>query len=124
MNFSKERLVSFLLRMGIGLVFFYAAVAAFITPDNWVGFFPQWLHDIIPGTVLLPIFSTYEILLALWLISGKHTYWAALLAAATLLAIVLPNILVLDVIFRDIAILFSALALAALSKPQKTVPSS
>ncbi len=116
---KKELLVSFLLRIGLGIVFLYAATASFITPHDWVGFFPQWLRHIISGETLLPIFSTYEIILALWLISGEKTFFAALLAAATLCAIIIPNIFVLDVIFRDVAILFAALALAALTKESR-----
>ena len=112
------RLPSFLLRIGLAVVFGYAATASFLDPQSWIGFFPRWLRDIVPGETLLPIFSVYEIGLALWLLSGKAQFKAALVAALTMAAIILPNIMVLDVIFRDVAILFMALALMALVKSE------
>ena len=59
----------------------------------------------------------YQIGLALWLLSGKYTFYAAILAAVTLLGIIFPNISDLDVIFRDVAIFFGAVALALLTYP-------
>jgi hypothetical protein len=85
---------------------------------------PQFLRRLIDGNLLLNAFSVYELGLALWLISEKKTFYAALLAAATLAAIVITNITQLEIIFRDIAILFSALALAVLTREKKDPPSS
>lgn len=110
------RLPSFLLRIGLAVVFAYAATASFLDPITWVGYFPRFLREIVPGETLLPIFSVYEIGLALWLLSGVRVFPAALLSAATMAAIVIPNMAVLDVVFRDVAILFMALALAALHR--------
>ena len=108
-------LVSFLLRVGLAIVFLYAAVASFIEPDAWIGYLPIFLRHIFPASILLGGFSIYEILLSLWLLSGKKTLYAASLSAITLIGIIFANIGALDIIFRDFAILFSALALAALS---------
>ncbi|HUZ92750.1 MAG TPA: hypothetical protein VNG29_01995 [Candidatus Paceibacterota bacterium] len=108
-------LVSFLLRIGLASVFLYAAVAAFIEPDAWIGYLPIFLRHIFPANLLLAGFSTYEALLSLWLLSGKKAFYAALLAAITLVGIIVANIGALDIVFRDFAIFFSALALAALS---------
>lgn len=111
----RVSLVSFLLRAGLAAVFLYAAVAAFIEPDAWIGYLPIFLRHIFPANLLLAGFSTYQILLSLWLLSGKRAFYAALLAALTLVGIIAANIGALDIVFRDFAILFSALALAALS---------
>ncbi len=119
---KNTALVSFLLRVGLATVFFYAAIASFLEPENWVGFFPLWMRAILPGTVLLPMFSVYEIALSLWLLSGKRAFEAALLAAATLFAITVTNIGALDIVFRDIAILFAALALAVLHRKNPSHP--
>lgn len=108
-------LVSFLLRIGLASVFLYAAVAAFIEPDAWIGYLPIFLRHMFPANLLLAGFSAYQILLSFWLLSGKKALYAALLSALTLVGIIIANIGALDIVFRDFAILFAALALAALS---------
>ncbi|MBU6141740.1 hypothetical protein KGO95_01295 [Patescibacteria group bacterium] len=106
---------SFLLRIGLASVFLYAAVASFIEPDAWIGYLPVFLRHIFPANLLLAGFSTYQIVLSLWLLTGKRAFYAALLSALTLVGIIVANIGALDIIFRDFAILFASLALAALS---------
>ena len=112
----NKYLISFFLRLGLASVFLYAAIASFLTPNNWIGFLPTWLKNIIPGIILLSIFSIYEIILSLWLLSGKKIYYASILSAITLFLIIITNITNLDILFRDIAIFFSAISLAILSK--------
>ena len=102
-------------------MFLYAAAAAFLDPTSWIGFLPLGLQKIFPANILLSVFSVYEILLALWLISGWRTFYAAILASLTLFLIIITNIGVLDIVFRDAAILFSAVGLAVLSYRSLTV---
>ncbi len=109
-------LVSFLLRVGLGGAFLYAAIASFLEPESWVGFFPIWLRNLAPENYLLMTFSIYEIILAIWLFSSKKIFYAAGLAALTLGGIIVFNISALDIIFRDIPILFMALALIVIHK--------
>lgn len=92
-------------------MFLYAAVAATLEPTAWVGFFPQFLRALIPDKILLTLFALYELGLGLLVLSGRKTFYAGLLASATLLAIIITNITLLDIVFRDIAIFFAALAL-------------
>ena len=106
----------FLLRVGVATVLLYAASASLIDPNSWIGFLPGWMRTMMPPKILLTAFSIYEILLALWLLSGKRTFEASLLAALTLFAITITNFRILEIVFRDIAIMFGALALAALTK--------
>ena len=113
---DKNKLVSFVLRSGLAIVFLYAGIAAFITPTNWIGFIPNIVEYVIPKTLFLTIFSSYEILLALWLISNKKAFYSSIVASATMIAIIIPNILALDIVFRDIAILFMAVASSILSR--------
>ncbi len=108
-------LAMFLLRVALAIPFLYAAIASFLQPEAWVGFFPPWLL-FIPGSVLLTIFSLYELALAFWLLSGKQAYYAALLAALSLAGIIVFNLGALDIVFRDLGLLFAALALLFLSK--------
>ncbi|KKT55713.1 hypothetical protein A3G55_01145 [Candidatus Giovannonibacteria bacterium RIFCSPLOWO2_12_FULL_44_25] len=81
------KLANFLLRVGLAVVFFYAATAAYLEPHNWIGFLPSYFRM----SLVLALFSAYQIVLALWLLSGKAAFWSALLSAATLLAIIFQN---------------------------------
>lgn len=119
---KSEKFASFLLRTGLGLVFLYAAASSLIDPGSWIGFLPSFMRELASPEFLLTLFSIYEILLAVWLISGKETFHAALLSAATMFAIVIQNIGALDILFRDVAILFAALSLAVLSRDGKAGP--
>ncbi len=89
----------------------YAAIASFLQPLNWIGFFPAWLRGFMPASILLFAYSLYQMALALWLLSGKKAFYAAILGGVTLVAIIVTNITLLDIIFRDVAILFAAVAL-------------
>lgn len=112
---SKEALVSFSLRIGLAVVFFYAAISAFLNPTAWVGFVPAFVSVIIPAKTFLLLHSLAEIVLALWLLSNKQIFYASIISAAEMVAVVIFNIGALDIIFRDIAIFFSAVALAVLT---------
>jgi uncharacterized membrane protein YphA (DoxX/SURF4 family) len=107
-----NRLAFFFLRAAIASVFAYAAIGSFLTPDNWIGFFPSFLRQLVPQPLLLSGFSVYELFLAVWLLSGKYTFYAAILAALTLSGIIVFNYDQLDIIFRDFAIILSAISLA------------
>ena len=113
---QNEKLVSFLLRLGLASVLLYASLASILDPNSWIGFLPEKMREMFPAATLLTIFSIYEIVLALWLLSDYKIFYAALLAALTMAAVVVTNIQQLDIVFRDVAILFSALALAALKR--------
>lgn len=113
---TDDLLASFLLRIGLGLVFLYAALSAFLQPYSWMGYLPSWIRTASAAPFLLNVFGLYETLLALWLFSGKKTFHAASLTSITLLAIIVVNINSLDIVFRDVSILFCAAALAVLSK--------
>ena len=97
-------------------MFLYAAVAATLEPLNWVGYFPEFVRDLVPVAILFPIFSFSQLIVALWLISGKRTYFAAIVAGLMLAAIIVANVRIFDIIFRDVAIFFAAVALVFLSK--------
>ena len=109
---QNQRAVNFLLRISIASVFLYAAVAATLQPQNWIWYIPQFARNIFPGQFLLFGFSSYQLLLSLWILSGRKTFYAASLASVTFLGIISANFNVLDVLFRDFAIFFASLALA------------
>lgn len=113
---KKNILISFLLRSGLAIVFFYAGISSLLNPTNWIGFVPNFIELIIPKAIFLVVFSIYEILLSIGLLSDYKTFALSILSSATLFLILFGNIMALEILFRDIAILFMALALTALSK--------
>src|SRR5580765_4307860 len=74
-----DQLSSLLLRSGLAFVFSYAAMTALIHPATMAKYLPPPLSNS-PATVL-PFLAAYEVLLAIWLLSGRKTYFAALVAA-------------------------------------------
>lgn len=102
-----------LLRIGLAIVFLYASISSIKNPLTWIGYLPTFLRNgsTASATTILHIFSVYEIVLALWLLSGKYVRYAALLCAATLVGIVFSNSSLFAITFRDIALAFAALAL-------------
>jgi len=120
---SHSNVAALFLRVGLAIVFLYAAVSSFISPNEWIGYLPGFLRDILPVTVTLGIFSIIELLLAAWLLSGVYVRFAAVVAAAMLLGIIVSNISLLPISFRDIGLLFAALALAFMDDRQAAVKS-
>lgn len=100
------------LRLGLATMFLYAAIASTLNPDDWVGYLPKVMTSVVPAEILLRIFSVYELILAAWLLSGVYVRYAALLCALTLGGIVVSNFGLIDISFRDIGLMFAALALA------------
>lgn len=106
------KIVNLLLRLSIASVFLYAAVAATLQPQNWIWYIPQIARNLFPAKLLLSGFSLYQAMLSIWILSGRKTFYAALLASVTFLGIIGANLSVIDVLFRDFAIFFASLALA------------
>jgi hypothetical protein len=112
---DREVLVSFFLRAGLAIVFLYAAISAFLNPLAWVGYIPAFVQAIIPAKIFLYVHSIFNMALSLWLLSNRRTFYASVIASLALLSIIAFNYTALDIVFRDVAILFAAIALAILS---------
>lgn len=114
MKITRDQAPQLLLRAGLAVIFLYAAISSFANPQDWVGYLPPILTDHVDGDTVLHIFSVYEIFLAVCLLIGLYVRYVALLCAATLAGIVFSNFSLFQITFRDIALIFSALALAAM----------
>lgn len=104
-------IVSLILRTGLAFVFLYAGIAALGDPGSWIIYMPAFLQQLVPGPALLGGFSVLQIILALWLLTGKALGYAALIALLFLTGIIVFNLFIFAVIFRDVAIWCSAAAL-------------
>ena len=115
---KQIKISSWLLRVGIAFAFLYAGISAYIEPINWIGFLPLWLQDSspIPADTMLTIFLILEIILGLWILSGWKTFYSCIVSALVILLITVSNPYQFIILFRDVVIFFSSLALAILNR--------
>ena len=100
-----------LLRIGLATVFLYASISSYLSPNDWIGYLPHFVTAMLPAKLVLIIFSFIELLLAVWLLAGVYIRLAALVAALLLFGIIVSNVTLLPISFRDIGLLLAALAL-------------
>lgn len=107
-----QQLQSLLLRIGLAFVFAYAAVSAFFEPLRFAGYMPSFLPHRFVEQVCLPFFSAYELILAVLLLAGVRLFVVSMLSAVTVVGIIVINLDLFPLLFRNVAILCAALALA------------
>ncbi len=100
------------LRIGVAFAFLYPPINALSNPESWIGYFPPFTRGYVPDEVLLHAFGVVEIVIALWILSGKRIFWPSLAASAMLVGIVVFNMNNFEVVFRDLAIAGASLSLA------------
>ncbi len=116
MEFIKQpKFARLCLQIGLAFIFLYAALSATLRPNDWIGYLPAYLDSFLPREILLKIFSLLELVLAIWLLSSFKLFWAAVTATLVLVGITFTNLTIFDVTFRDVGLIFAALALVSLS---------
>lgn len=105
-----------LLRLGFAFVLLYATVEIYMNPENFLKYVPGFVTQIIPVNLFLFLFAIFELVLMGWLLSGWQTKYSALLFFLLMVGIIVTNLQYFNVLFRNVAIAFSALALAALDQ--------
>lgn len=112
-NQNKARL---LLRAGLAFAFLYAAISGIRNPQDWVGFIPaQYTFFLTPSQALL-VLEIAQIVLAVWLLWGKRLATASVVASLFFAGLLFFNWNLLPILFRDVALLASALALFFLAR--------
>lgn len=113
MKLSKKSidLPALLLRIGLAFVFLYAGIASLQQPLEWEGYIPHFVASTFGVTTALHLIAILEIALGMWLLTGKYTKYAAAVSALMLAGIIFVNLNQLLVTFRDVGLLFAALAL-------------
>jgi len=102
--------------MGLAFVFLYAGISIISDPQSWIGFIPSsFLDNLLSKGSLLYIHAGLDIIAGLWLLFNKWIFYGSILATLDLAGIIIFNLGAIDIIFRDIGLLFSALALVILS---------
>lgn len=116
-----DKKIDWLLRIGVGFAFLYPPISALLNPFAWVGYLPLFVTNIFPDAiVLLHIFGVVEVIIGLWILSGKKIFIPSTLAALMLAGIIVFNFSQMDVLFRDIPILLMAVALMISHKSTPT----
>jgi hypothetical protein len=119
---GSEKIQILIARLGLAFPFIYAAIASLINPSFWVGFFPPFLTNAISTNVLITGWAIFQIGVGIWLLVGKKILIPSIIAAIMLIGILIFNIKLLDIIFRDVSILATAIVLIIASyKEQKKV---
>ena len=118
---TRERAADWVLRLGVAFAFLYPPWSALQDPNSWLGYFPKFMHDIVPDILLLHGFGVIEVILALWILSGWKIFWPCLAATAILLAIVVSDLSSFQILFRDLALAAIPLALAIVHAPRSLI---
>jgi len=108
-----------LLRLATAFAFLFPALDAFLNPFSWVGYIPGFARGILPEMVLLHGFGILEIILAVWILSGRRIFWPSVAATVILLLIVVLNLNDFEVLFRDLSLAGMTLALAVMHRPHR-----
>ncbi len=124
MNENHEQAMSFILRIGIAFVFTYPSIAAVVDPASWIGYFPAFLRNNIPQIPLSLSFAAFELILAVWIISGKKIFIPSVLTSMLLVGIIVFNFNEFHILFRNVAILSATIALAIHSYSAKHIYST
>ncbi|MDB5160506.1 MAG: hypothetical protein JWO99_769 [Candidatus Saccharibacteria bacterium] len=118
MKLTSPQLTSWLLRIGLAIVFVYAAVSSLMHPNEWIGFLPSFIATSPLASTFLVLFSVGELVLSIWLLSGKYVQYPAILATLAFVGILIAQPDAFSTTFRDVGLAFMALALVALESPQ------
>lgn len=99
-------------RVGVAFAFLYPPIDAIFHPYAWVDFFPRFVAALMPTQELLIGWGIVQVVIGLWILSGKKIFWPSVAATIMLATIVALNLAVFDIVFRDLAIACGAFALA------------
>ena len=109
----------FFIRIGLAFVFIFAALSAFFNPQAWIGYVPSFVTNFVTRAFFLFFHDVINLALGIWLLSGKKTFWAAVVSCIVLAGIIITNLGAFLVTFRDVGLFFAAVALAVLSKNKR-----
>jgi uncharacterized membrane protein YphA (DoxX/SURF4 family) len=110
-NVHNENVAAWALRLGLIFVFLYAGVGSLMHPLEWIGFLPGLLTKHLDANALIKAIAIYELVLVAWLLIGKYLKIVAALCALTLVGIIVSSPGNLLITFRDVGLVFMAVAL-------------
>ena len=119
---NKKDLVPFLLRIGLGIIFFWFGITKFTNVQDWLRYIPPWLQSLIPISMNLFLYiqGAIETLIGLFLILGIFVRKSAFLAALILIVIII-TVGFNDISLRDFGLLMIAISLMILGKGKYSI---
>lgn len=111
---NKNKLAVWFLRIGLIFVYMYATIEIYLSPDNFLKYVPSFMLELVPIDLFLFAFGVFEIALSIWLLTGWKGEYAAIVSFLMMVGIVAFNGEYFQILFRNVAIGFGSLALAAL----------
>jgi uncharacterized membrane protein YphA (DoxX/SURF4 family) len=106
---------TFIVRIGIAVVFLWFGIDKFVHTNNWIGWVPMWMRSLIPIslTSFMYIQGVIETLVGFLLLIGFKTRFAAFLAVITLLGVELSMVGTgqVEIMLRDAGLLAASLSL-------------
>src|SRR3989338_1336982 len=96
-----QKAADILLRAGVAFAFLYPPIDALFDPTSWFAYFPSYIRHLAPEPLLLHGFGALEVVLALWILSGKKIFYPCLAATLILVAIVISATADFQVVFRE-----------------------
>jgi len=112
---SPEKIANIALRIGVAFALLYPPLNALADPSAWIGYFPPFTRGYVPDEVLLHVFGIVEVILALWILSGRRIFWPSAATTLMLLGIVVFNPTNFQVLFRDLTIAAMTISLAVIN---------
>lgn len=110
-NGQNPKVASFIIRLGLAIVFVYAGVSALLQPEAWVFFVPSFSNQFFDPKLALDLLSVFQLFLAAWLVSGRYVKYSAGIAISMLAGIMVFNPDTFLITFRDIGLVAAAAAL-------------
>ena len=115
---SHDKIAHLVLRIGTAFALIYSAISGFITPDNWIGYFPSFTQEILSVNTILIFWGIIEIILAVWILSGWKIKTPSIIGAVAMLGLIVFNFNQMDILFRDVTIMSVFIALAIWKKKE------
>jgi len=107
---------SFALRAAVSFSLLYPAISSLFAPEKWLVTPPSFLNGIVDAKTLTIIIAGYEILLAILVLVKPNPSGPAMIVFVSVLVFIVFNYTNMEMVYRDIPLALSALALSFLSK--------
>ena len=105
------KLISLLLRIGLALVFAYAAIDAFREPNAWISYVPSFSDKFVSAKFALDMLSIAQLVIVVALLLNQFVKLAALASIGFLVGLMVFNPDTFLITFRDVGLAFMAAAL-------------
>jgi len=101
-----------ILRIGLGVVFFYFGIMKFFNPVFWASFIPVYIENLLPISINLFLYiqGLVEVIIGLALIFGFYTRLFSFLTAS-ILFVIMVSLGFNDVTVRDFGLFMMAVSL-------------